>query len=84
MHRADGLTQAQCHRRRRSGQTRCDGLAHTGANASEETTGEFFEGAIALIDAAIQRPAFFLARQLAEPSSKSLLEPGIAVPQEGR
>lgn len=43
------------------------------ANASEETIGEFFEGAIALIDAGIPQPAFFLARQLAELSLKAIL-----------
>ncbi|MFC4508462.1 MULTISPECIES: HEPN domain-containing protein [Streptomyces] len=45
------------------------------ANASEETIGEFFEGAIALIDAGIPQPAFFLARQLAELSLKAILGP---------
>ncbi|WP_333745814.1 HEPN domain-containing protein [Streptomyces sp. IBSBF 2950] len=46
------------------------------ANASEETIGEFYEGAIALIDAGIPQPAFFLARQLAELCLKALLGPG--------
>ncbi|MER6187738.1 hypothetical protein [Streptomyces sp. NPDC001652] len=45
------------------------------ADASEETIGEFFKGAIALIDAGIPQPAFFLARQLAELSLKALLGP---------
>ncbi|MDU0299846.1 MULTISPECIES: HEPN domain-containing protein [unclassified Streptomyces] len=45
------------------------------ANASEETIGEFFQGAIALIDAGIPQPAFFLARQLAELSLKAILGP---------
>jgi HEPN domain-containing protein len=45
------------------------------ANASEETLGEFYRGAIALIDAGIPQPAFFLARQLAELSLKAILGP---------
>ncbi|MFF5491548.1 hypothetical protein [Streptomyces virginiae] len=44
-------------------------------NASEETIGEFHDGAIALIDAGIPQPAFFLARQLAELSLKALVGP---------
>ncbi|MFD3851900.1 hypothetical protein ACFWVB_39460 [Streptomyces microflavus] len=44
-------------------------------DASEETIGEFYRGTIALIDAGIPQPAFFLARQLAELSLKALLEP---------
>ncbi|MFF7452426.1 MULTISPECIES: hypothetical protein [unclassified Streptomyces] len=46
------------------------------ANASEETLGEFHRGAIALIDAGIPQPAFFLARQLAELSLKAIIGPG--------
>lgn len=46
------------------------------ANASEETIGEFHRGAIALIDAGIPQPAFFLARQLAELSLKAILGSG--------
>lgn len=46
------------------------------ANASEETIGEFYEGAIALIDAGVPQPAFFLARQLAELSLKAFVGPG--------
>ncbi|WP_143588493.1 hypothetical protein [Streptomyces albovinaceus] len=45
------------------------------ANASEQTIGEFYEGAIALIDAGVPQPAFFLARQLAELSLKAFLGP---------
>ncbi|MGW8780228.1 hypothetical protein ACWGNM_19520 [Streptomyces sp. NPDC055796] len=45
-------------------------------NASDETMGEFYEGAVALIDAGIPQPAFFLARQLAELSLKALVGPG--------
>ncbi|MEV7453337.1 hypothetical protein [Streptomyces nigra] len=45
------------------------------ADASEETLGEFHRGAIALIDAGIPQPAFFLARQLAELSLKAILGP---------
>lgn len=45
-------------------------------NASEETIGEFFQGAITLIDAGVAQPAFFLARQLAELSLKAFLGPG--------
>lgn len=44
-------------------------------DASEETISEFYGGAIALIDAGIPQPAFFLARQLAELALKALLEP---------
>ncbi|MEV8435057.1 hypothetical protein [Streptomyces chartreusis] len=46
------------------------------ANASEETIGEFYHGAVALIDAGIPQPAFFLARQLAELSLKAFVAPG--------
>ncbi|WP_158786579.1 hypothetical protein [Streptomyces sp. NRRL F-5065] len=46
------------------------------ANASEETIAEFHAGAIALIEAGIPQPAFFLARQLAELSLKALVGPG--------
>jgi hypothetical protein len=53
----------------------CLSRAHC-ANASEETIGEFYLGAVALIDAGIPQPAFFLARQLAELSLKALLGPG--------
>ncbi|MEU5053526.1 hypothetical protein [Streptomyces sp. NPDC021096] len=45
-------------------------------NASDETIGEFYAGAVALIDAGIPQPAFFLARQLAELSLKALVGPG--------
>lgn len=45
------------------------------ADASEDTISEFHQGAIALIDAGIPQPAFFLARQLAELSLKALLGP---------
>ncbi|MFD3735119.1 HEPN domain-containing protein [Streptomyces sp. NPDC058632] len=44
-------------------------------DAPEETIREFFDGAIALIDAGVPQPAFFLARQLAELSLKALLGP---------
>ncbi|MET8751383.1 hypothetical protein ABZW32_14980 [Streptomyces sp. NPDC004667] len=40
-------------------------------------TGEFYEGAIALIDAGIPQLAFFLARQLAELSLKAFVGPGV-------
>ena len=46
------------------------------ADASGETIGEFYQGAVALITAGIAQPAFFLARQLAELSLKALLGPG--------
>ncbi|MFD3722755.1 hypothetical protein [Streptomyces sp. NPDC058674] len=46
------------------------------ANPSEETIGEFYEGTIALIDARVPQPAFFLARQLAELSLKAFVGPG--------
>ncbi|MFJ7088579.1 hypothetical protein ACIQU8_35755 [Streptomyces griseus] len=45
-------------------------------NASEDTIGEFFQGAITLIDAGVAQPAFFLARQLAELSLKAFPGPG--------
>ncbi|MGA4979328.1 hypothetical protein [Streptomyces cinereoruber] len=45
-------------------------------NASNETIDEFYAGALALIDAGIAQPAFFLARQLAELSLKALVGPG--------
>lgn len=48
------------------------------ADASEETIREFHQGAIALIDAGVPQPAFFLARQLAELALKALLGPGQA------
>ncbi|MER7827009.1 hypothetical protein ABTX85_31120 [Streptomyces sp. NPDC096097] len=46
------------------------------ANPSDETLGEFYAGAVTLIDAGIPQPAFFLARQLAELSLKALVGPG--------
>ncbi|MFC8493007.1 hypothetical protein ACFUJU_19840 [Streptomyces sp. NPDC057235] len=45
-------------------------------NVSDETIDEFYAGAVALIDAGIPQPAFFLARQLAELSLKALVGPG--------
>lgn len=53
----------------------CLSRAHC-VNASEETIGEFYEGAVALIEAGIPQPAFFLARQLAELSLKAFAGPG--------
>jgi HEPN domain-containing protein len=45
------------------------------ADAAQETIGEFHRGAIALIDAGVPQPAFFLARQLAELALKARLGP---------
>ncbi|MFJ7192156.1 HEPN domain-containing protein [Streptomyces bacillaris] len=52
----------------------CLSRAHC-TNAPEDTIGEFFQGSLALIDAGVPQPAFFMARQLAELSLKAFLGP---------